>query len=149
MFFVAPDRPVIALTLRHDRIDYFWFTLLHEIGHLVRDFGDDVEGFFDDLDSSEGSDPREFGADTFAQDALIPSADWEKSPLRTSPNPAYVRDLAARLGIHPAVVAGRVRRERNSYRILSTLVGHGKVRGLSAGPTPSGRDLCRPSRNAL
>ena len=27
---------IIALTLRHDRLDNFWFTLLHEIGHLKR-----------------------------------------------------------------------------------------------------------------
>ena len=130
VFFLAPERPVIALTLRYDRIDYFWFTLLHEIGHLIRDFGEDIEGFFDDLDSSGGNDPRELAADAFAQDTLIPLTEWERSPLRSSPNPAYVRQLAARLGIHPAIVAGRVRRERNSYRILSNLVGHGAVREL-------------------
>lgn len=130
VFFMAPDRPIIALTLRYDRIDYFWFTLLHEIGHLVHDFGDDAEGFFDDLDSSGANDPREAAADAFACNTLIPLADWERSPLRDAANPGYVRDLASRLGIHPAIVAGRVRRERNAYRILSNLVGHGEVRQL-------------------
>lgn len=130
VFFMASDRPVIALTLRYDRIDYFWFTLLHEIGHLVRDLSDDVGGFFDDLDSSGSNDPREGGADAFARDVLVPPADWERSPLRSSPNPAYVRELAARLGIHPAIVAGRVRREHSAYRILGNLVGHGAVREL-------------------
>jgi len=130
VFFMTPDRPVIALTLRYDRIDYFWFTLLHEIGHLVRDFGEDVDGFFDDLDSSGSNDPREAGADAFARDMLVPPAEWEESPLRSSPNPGYVRDLAARLGIHPAIVAGRVRKEHGAYRILGNLVGHRAVRVL-------------------
>lgn len=132
VLFIGPHRPVIALTLRYDRIDYFWFTLLHELGHLIRDFDADVEGFFDDLDSSGGNDPREVAADRFAQDALVPPEAWAGSPARTSPNPAYVRQLAAQLGIHPAIVAGRVRRERNSYRILSQLVGHGVIRELFA-----------------
>jgi HTH-type transcriptional regulator/antitoxin HigA len=130
VLFMSPTRPVIALTLRYDRIDYFWFTLLHEIGHLVRDFGDDAEGFFDDLDSSGANDPREEAADAFACDSLIPPTEWKGSPLHDAPNPGYVRDLASRLGIHPAIVAGRVRRERNAYRILSNLVGHGEVRQL-------------------
>ena len=29
-------RPVVGLTLRHDRVDNFWFTLLHEIGHVAK-----------------------------------------------------------------------------------------------------------------
>jgi len=127
---LAPDRPVIALTLRFDRVDNFWFTLLHEIGHLLRDFNDGAAGFFDDLEASGSGDPREVAADAFARDTLIPPEDWARSPLRDAPNPGYVRDLAARLGIHPAIVAGRVRKEHNTYRILSNLVGHGEVRPL-------------------
>ncbi|MHC5829519.1 MAG: HigA family addiction module antitoxin, partial [Nostoc sp.] len=29
------DKPIIALTLRYDRIDSFWFTLMHELAHIV------------------------------------------------------------------------------------------------------------------
>lgn len=130
VLFISPERPVIALTLRFDRVDNFWFTLLHEIGHLLRDFTEETAGFFDDLESTGTGDPREEAADAFACDTLIPQTEWERSPLRDAPNPGYVRDLAARLGIHPAIVAGRVRKEFGSYRILSNLVGHGDVRGL-------------------
>ena len=32
-----PDgSPVVGLTLRYDRLDYFWFTLLHELAHVAR-----------------------------------------------------------------------------------------------------------------
>lgn len=130
VFFVAPDRPVVALTLRFDRVDNFWFTLLHELGHLVQDFNEPTAGFFDDLEATGTGDPRELAADAFARDALIAPKDWGGSLVRDAPNPGYVRELAARLGIHPAIVAGRVRKERGSYRILSNLVGHGDVRPL-------------------
>ena len=28
--------PIIALTLRYDRIDNFWFSLMHELAHVAR-----------------------------------------------------------------------------------------------------------------
>ena len=33
--FYLDDNPVVVVTLRYDRIDNFWFTLLHEIAHVV------------------------------------------------------------------------------------------------------------------
>jgi HTH-type transcriptional regulator/antitoxin HigA len=30
------DKPVIALTLRYDRLDNFWFVLLHELFHVIK-----------------------------------------------------------------------------------------------------------------
>ena len=36
--------------------------------------------------------------------------------------------LAKELGIHPAIVAGRMRRENNNYKILNQLVGHREVK---------------------
>ena len=63
--------PVIGLTLRHDRIDNFWFCLLHELAHLGRHLDGRAEGFVDDLDLP-GDDAREAEADEWAQEALIP-----------------------------------------------------------------------------
>ena len=34
-FRLPTGEPVVALTLRHDRLDNFWFTLCHELAHLV------------------------------------------------------------------------------------------------------------------
>lgn len=42
--------PVVALTLRYDRLDNFWFTLFHKLAHVALHLEkDDVEAFFDDL----------------------------------------------------------------------------------------------------
>jgi HTH-type transcriptional regulator / antitoxin HigA len=125
--------PVIGLTLRYDRLDNFWFCLLHELAHVGRHM--DVDGdtaFIDDLTlrDVEGAreDPTELQADEWAEDALIPRAIWETSAVRQEPSPMSVINLANALQIHPAIVAGRVRHEQRNYRLLSQFVGTGKVR---------------------
>ena len=121
-------RPVIGLTLRYDRIDNFWFSLMHELAHVSRHLDcHENELFIDDL-SLTGDDPLEDEADTMAQDALIPPQLWEISPVRERATILAVYDFAREVGVHPAVIAGRVRHERGNYRLLSQLVGSGKVR---------------------
>jgi len=128
------SRPVIGLTLRHDRLDNFWFCLMHELAHLAlhlsRPKEDEPSRFFDDLDAVAPNDKRESEADRKAGEALIPEEEWSKSPASVLRTPDAVEHLAKRLRVHPAIVAGRIRYLRGSYRILSELVGQGQVRRL-------------------
>lgn len=126
-FLSAHGKPIIGLTLRHDRLDNFWFTLCHELGHVALHLDDDEHAtFYDEIDA-EGRG-LEADADQFASEALIPPEVWRSSGVHEDPTPAKVRAVAASMRIHPAIVAGRVRRERKNYRILSSLVGHREVR---------------------
>ncbi|WP_128292157.1 ImmA/IrrE family metallo-endopeptidase [Afifella aestuarii] len=124
--------PVVGMTIRYDRLDNFWFCLLHELAHLGRHFleGND-EMFIDDLQLRERNhdrdDVREREADEWAQEALIPSDLWEKHPARSNPNVRNILSLAHEAGVHPAIVAGRIRHERNNYRLLSQFVGAKEV----------------------
>ena len=121
-------RPVIGLTLRYDRIDSFWFSLMHELAHVGFHLDcDENEFFIDDL-SLTGGDQLEDDADRMARGALIPPEMWEFSAVRDGATVLAVYALAQEAGVHPAVVAGRVRYERGNYRLLSQLVGSGKVR---------------------
>ncbi|MGI8785217.1 MAG: transcriptional regulator [Acidobacteriota bacterium] len=132
--------PVIGLTLRHDRVDNFWFCLLHELAHVGRHMENDGDtAFVDDLtlrDVAGGhEDPKELQADEWAEEALIPRNIWETSAVREQPTAMSVIHLANALEIHPAVVAGKVRHEQRNYRLLSQFVGTGEVRrhfGLAA-----------------
>ena len=45
---LGDGRPVIGLTLRYDRIDNFWFTLLHELAHVGRHLSEDSDDWFAD-----------------------------------------------------------------------------------------------------
>ena len=130
---LGDGRPVIGLTLRYDRIDYFWFCLLHELAHVGRHMDNDRgEAFVDDLTlrdiGGRGEDPREAQADEWAEEALVPSAAWEESAVRDQPTSIAVMNLANTLHVHPAVVAGKVRYERRNHRLLSQFVGTGEIR---------------------
>ena len=129
-----PDgRPVVGMTLRYDRIDNFWFTLLHELAHvgLHLDNNED-EAFVDDhtlRDVEVGvANSKEKEADDWAEEALIPADLWKASPVRDHLTPMAVLDLGWEAGVHPAIIAGRVRHENKNYRLLSQFVGTGEVR---------------------
>jgi HTH-type transcriptional regulator / antitoxin HigA len=128
-FLLAIGTPVVALTLRHDRLDYFWFTLLHELGHIFLHFNHFLDqGFLDEMEVDGGELERE--ADAFARSALIPDEIWKTAPVRFSKSPEMIKSFAASLGINAAIVAGRIRQDRKDYSRLNDLVGQGELRKI-------------------
>lgn len=117
--------PIVGLTLRFDRLDNFWFTLLHEVAHIWKHV-DREETFLDNLDSSS-EDRREVEANRIAKEALIPRIAWKRSDAYLNPNNLTIDMLSRELKIHPAIIAGRLRKERENYTIFNDLVGHGQV----------------------
>jgi HTH-type transcriptional regulator/antitoxin HigA len=124
----SQGNPVVGLTVRYDRIDNFWFTLLHELVHIGWHLDQDAGYFYDDLETEPGSDPREREADEVAGEALIPAEMWRRSSVRVLAIPDTVEELANELRIHPAIVAGRVQHESRNYKLLHQMVGRGEVR---------------------
>lgn len=119
--------PVVGLTLRFDRLDNFWFVLLHELIHVKMHLRKGrVEEIFDDLEAEADSLERE--ADDLAGRALIPADSWETALARYLRTPESVKAFAKDLNISEAIVAGRIRKEADNYVILTELVGLGKVR---------------------
>ena len=133
--------PLIALTLRHDRIDNFWFTLLHELGHIYLHFNNGLEAGFidDDLDDAQVSE-KEREADDFARNWLISDELWRASVARFTRSEEVIERFARSIDVHPAIVAGRIRKERD-FRLFSALVGGGQIRSLFAGATERGLDV--------
>jgi HTH-type transcriptional regulator / antitoxin HigA len=133
--FLLPDRtPVIGLTLRNDRIDNFWFTLLHELGHIFLHYNRGLDhGFLDDLDVGDHSE-TEMEADSFARSALIPDKIWNTAPARFSKSIGLINEFAEACGIHPAVVVGRIQRERQDYKAFRGVLGQGQVRKMFESP---------------
>lgn len=124
----ADGTPIVALTLRYDRIDYFWFTLLHEVAHIWKHVTNE-EAFLDDLDASS-EDRREAEANRLAREAFIPRVHWRRSEAYLSPSKETIEKLAKELKIHPAIVAGRIRKETGNYGIFTDLLGQNQVRSL-------------------
>lgn len=122
--------PAIGLTLRYDRIDHFWFCLLHELAHVAKHLSAAEPIIVDDLDlrGYDAEDKIENEADDLARDALIPDRVWNKMPIVGKATSEKLYLMAEELKIHPAIIAGRIRFERNNYKLLSRHVGRKQVR---------------------
>lgn len=106
------ESPVIALSMRYDRLDYFWFTLLHEIGHVAN-----KDGFAIDSDlvgerakrTAEKSEVEQ-RADNFATETLISAYEINSFIARVKPlfSKVKINGFALRLGVHPAIVIGQL-----------------------------------------
>ncbi len=120
--------PIIALSLRQDRLDNFWFTLLHETVHIWKHV-DLEKTFVDDTENSkESQDKCEAEANRLARDTFIPRVIWKRSEAYLNPNRATIDALSRELNIHPAIIAGRIRRDTGKYNQFSDLIGYGEVR---------------------
>ena len=126
-FFVDESNPIIGLTIRHDRPDNFWFTLMHELAHVALHYEKGIEYFFDEeLQNKEGkeTDPKEVEADTLAEEAILPKSKWETSAAKTTPNQFSTEDLANELHVHIAVIAGMIRFKHQNFFYLSKMVNN-------------------------
>jgi len=129
-FFAKGLGPVLGLTLRFDRLDSFWFTLMHEVAHIALHLdAATTTVFVDSLEEEDRSTSElEAEADAFAKDAFVPRDAWYRSEAYRLGTESAVHDLAEAHHIHAAIVAGRLRYERVGYRALTHLVGEGQVR---------------------
>ena len=126
--FLVDDIPVIGVTLLRDSLDNFWFTLLHEVAHIILHYRTGLSsGFFDDVTSAE-VDEFEKEANQFASNLLIPDEVWARSPARIAKTAEPIEKLANQLRISPAIIFGRIRMERQDYSIFSNKIGRGMVR---------------------
>jgi HTH-type transcriptional regulator/antitoxin HigA len=130
------SRPVVALTLRHDRLDNFWFALMHELVHVQKHLRSDNDFIADNLEDKIQMQTRdEQEADEGAKHALIDPEEWEKSAVRLEHNTENAKALADKLRIHPVIVAGRVRHDTGNWRLLSNIKATVRQHFESAGVT--------------
>lgn len=127
---INKDNPIIGLTLRYDRLDNFWFTLMHELAHIARHYDSGISLFYDEIEGIKiiDIDEKEREADALAEEALLPSAKWEVSPARLVPSSMAANSLARELGVHVAIIAGQIRHKGNKYVYLNKIVNEAKVR---------------------
>lgn len=121
-------KPVIGLTIRYDRIDNFWYTLVHELSHVAKHLKNTEEVFIDELYAEQKKDPKEKEADRIARETFIPRSKWVRSDAYLKRNTDAIKKLAKELRIHPAIVAGRIRWDTGNFSLFKQLIGQGKVK---------------------
>jgi HTH-type transcriptional regulator/antitoxin HigA len=123
--------PIIGLTARNDRLDNFWFTLIHECVHVSRHLGAGQLRAITDEDIEKPDEQPvaiEKEANDLAGEFLLPRGRWRRSEAYLNPSASSIRALAVELQVSPAIVAGRLRYERKNYTLFTRLTGNGEVR---------------------
>ena len=114
--FWSGNNPAIALTLRHNRIDNFAFTLMHEIAHIDLHLKKNKARSFLDLTTQRKTDIFESEADSFAQNALISNDCWNDVLGNYQPlDDDKFHSIAKKYRINPAILLGRYCFEKKSY----------------------------------
>ena len=128
--FWDDNNPAIGLSLRYNRLDYFAFTLFHELGHIYQHLiknNDleyiDIEPKFEGDEYSNSKEEKE--ANTFANDLLIDNKSWIEF-IRNTDSVYKFKDetiiaFAESRNIHPAIVKGRLCNHFKNYRIKSNI----------------------------
>ncbi|MHB1357366.1 MAG: helix-turn-helix domain-containing protein [Anaerolineae bacterium] len=133
---VRDGKGVIALTLRYDRIDSFWFTLLHEVAHLLEG---NSHGYLDTLRSPGKEDANEApvtlneeekAANRLARNWLIPAEALDDFIEEVAPHydQERIEAFARAIGRHPGIVLGRLMRDG--------VVKYSQLRGLLVKVSP-------------
>jgi HTH-type transcriptional regulator/antitoxin HigA len=132
-FWLTKRQPVVALSLRLDRIDNFWFVLRHELEHVLREDGQEMGYVLDqDLEGTTQDDPAEVAANQAAAQFCVPQAELANFIARVSPffSEERVVLFAQRLKIHPGLVVGQLQRHLGRYDLFRK--HQAKVRALVA-----------------
>jgi HTH-type transcriptional regulator/antitoxin HigA len=142
--WLADGSPVIGMSLRHDRVDNYWFVLRHELEHVLN--GDGREGddhYVLDVElegvnaSADAVSAEEATANRAAAEFCVPQAALDAF---LAPRGPYVseRDMvafSAKLGVHPGLVAGQLQRRTGRYdRFRAHLA---KIRQVVTASTPT------------
>ena len=96
---------LLLLTDRNKVSDIFWFSLFHEIGHILEN------EFSSDDENSEAYRRSEERADQFAKDLLIRQEDYQTFIKKGNFDKSDILDFAEEIDIHPSIVLGRLQNE--------------------------------------
>lgn len=98
----------MVLTIRGSYADIFWFSLFHELGHIVNG---DVNGAISFIDYNENAD-IEVGANEFASTRLIDPEAYEKFIENADFSLDTIKRFAKSQQVRPYIIIGRLQREK-------------------------------------
>jgi len=101
------QNPVIQLSIRGRDADKFWFTLFHELGHIINHGR--KEEFIEFINDEKNQ--KEIDADAFAQKTLIPSAPYGVFVRRQDYSAAAIEVFAETIQVDPGIVLGRLKHD--------------------------------------
>lgn len=123
--FWLDGSPVIGMSLRHDRIDNFWFVLAHEVEHVLQRHGMEKEVIDVDLCTEAAQaygsiKHEEEVANAAAAEFCIPQKEMTSFIARKAPyiSEKDVLGFARRVQVHPGIVVGQVQKRTGRWDYL-------------------------------
>lgn len=101
--WLKPDKPFITMSLRYKTNDQFWFTLFHEIYHVLNPKKTSVI-----IDDNSNDDDYEKKANKFASKTLIPDKTYRQFVTKGKFDKSDIIMLSQKAGIAPGIVVGRL-----------------------------------------
>jgi len=129
--WLSKSKPVVAMSMRYDRIDGFWHTLAHELSHIRHRDNAPIDDNIVGAGAKQSVDAMEVRANQEASDWLIPSEKLESFISRTKPrfSKQRINQFANLHKIHPGIVVGQLQfRKAIDYRHSREMLV--RVRGI-------------------
>ncbi len=116
--------PIIALTLRYDRIDSFWFTLAHELAHIALGHNgtilDDTEQHLGSADKNEEDEANQLASEWLVEQKLLTKFIRSVTPFFSKD---AIETFASQINRHPAIVLGQLQHKKIvEYKHLRSLL---------------------------
>ncbi len=108
------NKVILCMTIRQSFADIFWFTLFHEIGHLINE---GITNQFLDYTFTDSENERE--ADKFASKTLIDEDKYNEFISKNNISEKTIDEFARSQNIRDFIVVGRIERDKNNYKLFS------------------------------
>ncbi len=109
-FWVRKNKAVIMMSLRGSWADIFWFSLFHELGHIL--LHDKRHTFLENGISYPDWEKQEKEADDFSQKTLIPAKEFQNFTKGYNFSYPIIKSFAKSIDIAPGIVTGRLQHEK-------------------------------------
>lgn len=108
----SKNNVMLAVSNRGEKIDLFWFTLFHEISHVLMEHRRET--------LINMADTFDLEADKMAQDMLISQSEWEEFVYNKNFTKESISVFSQKIGIHPYIILGRLHKEKKvAYNMLN------------------------------
>lgn len=118
VFKLSQGTPVVGISVRFNRYDNFWFTLMHELAHISLHYDQLDQPIIDDLEE-ESAASTEVEANIVAKDSLVPRRFWRLiwAARNSSEGNKQLLELCAKAETHPAIAAGMLKNQSKNYTL--------------------------------
>lgn len=122
--WLNPTTPFIQVSDRGKNVATFWFSFMHELGHIIKGrkkmiFIDAEDKIIENEEDKQIlRDVEEFKADEFSRNSLIPEKEYKNFINEHQEKKMSADDIilfAERIKIAPCIVAGRIKYDKNIY----------------------------------